>query len=113
MLTVTSTFELDWDLDYPEAALSVIRLLLLSDAEWSKARDKGKPPKPKADAEVLTVLLKAIEERMSEYSTTVAVCFIAYESGVFIDAIVYLGGRCATFNGNLNQSTSSHNSPSG
>lgn len=68
-----STFEFDLDLEYPDAALSITRLLLLSDAEWEKVQGKGKPPKPKADAEVLGLLAKVIENRLGQYPTSLEV----------------------------------------
>ncbi|EAU91065.1 hypothetical protein CC1G_03233 [Coprinopsis cinerea okayama7 len=64
-------FEFDWDLDLPPAALSLVRLLLLPDNDWKKAQSKGKPPKPKADSDILLVLEKAIEKRQAQYPTAI------------------------------------------
>ncbi|TFK25187.1 SET domain-containing protein [Coprinopsis marcescibilis] len=64
-------FEFDCELDLPPAALSLIRLLLLTDGEWNKVREKGKPPKPKADSDVLLVLEKALNKRCKEYSSSI------------------------------------------
>lgn len=64
-------FDFDWDLELPDPALAIIRLFLLSEAEWIKAREKSKPPKPKADTEVLTTLKRAIQDRLKDYLTSV------------------------------------------
>ena len=68
-----STFEFDLELEYPEAVLSIVRLFLLSGPEFEKAQAKGKPPKPKADAEVLPILQQVIRERLKEYPTSIEV----------------------------------------
>ncbi|KAJ2917758.1 hypothetical protein MD484_g2656, partial [Candolleomyces efflorescens] len=65
------TFEFDLELEYPEAVLSIVRLFLLSGPEFEKAQAKGKPPKPKADAEVLPILQQVIRERLKEYPTSI------------------------------------------
>ncbi|KAJ2926745.1 hypothetical protein H1R20_g10342, partial [Candolleomyces eurysporus] len=65
------TFEFDLELDYPEAALSIVRLFLLSEPDFKKAQTKGKPPKPKADGEVLPLLQKVIQERLKAYPTSI------------------------------------------
>ncbi|KAF6763120.1 hypothetical protein DFP72DRAFT_874754 [Ephemerocybe angulata] len=64
-------FDFDWDLELPDPALAIICLFLLSEAEWIKAREKSKPPKPKADTEVLTTLKRAIQDRLKDYLTSV------------------------------------------
>lgn len=68
-----STFVLEFDLELPLAMISIIRLLLLPAGEWEKARDKGKPPKPKADQEVLVIMADVLVQRMKEYATTLKV----------------------------------------
>jgi SET domain-containing protein 6 len=68
-----STFEFDLELDYPEAVLSIVRLFLLSEPEFEKAQTKGKPPKPKADGEVLAILQKVIQGKLKEYPTSIEV----------------------------------------
>ncbi|RXW25028.1 hypothetical protein EST38_g843 [Candolleomyces aberdarensis] len=65
------TFEFDLELDYPEAVLSIVRLFLLSEPDFKKAQTKGKPPKPKADGEVLPLLQKVIQQRLKEYPTSI------------------------------------------
>ncbi|KII92655.1 hypothetical protein PLICRDRAFT_103395 [Plicaturopsis crispa FD-325 SS-3] len=59
------------DLPVPEASISLVRLLQLPEAEWEKARDKRKPPKPKVDIPVLSVLISALQKRSTEYPTSI------------------------------------------
>lgn len=73
-------FELDLDLDLPPGALSLIGLLLLPEADWIKARDKGKPPKPRAEPDNLRILVKALEKRCGEYPKSIQVCFSLIEN---------------------------------
>ncbi|KZP34420.1 SET domain-containing protein [Athelia psychrophila] len=63
-------FILEDDLDIPEAMVSLIRLLLLNSSEWEKVREKGKPPKPKVDAEVLSLVAQVLRRRLDEYPTS-------------------------------------------
>jgi SET domain-containing protein 6 len=63
-------FILDADLDIPDTMISLIKLVLLSPGEWEKARNKGKPPKPKVDIEVLGIIVKILTQRLKEYHTT-------------------------------------------
>ena len=67
---------LETDLELPEALISMVRLLLLPDDEWAKARDKGKPPKPKVDPQLLSLVLLVLRRRLEEYPTSLEVrCF--------------------------------------
>ncbi|KAG0701264.1 hypothetical protein DFH29DRAFT_927594 [Suillus ampliporus] len=50
---------LDADPILPAALMSLIRLLLLSQEEWEKTREKGRPPKAKFDRQVDERLLAA------------------------------------------------------
>ncbi|CAE6418323.1 unnamed protein product [Rhizoctonia solani] len=55
------TFTLDMSTLLPPELLSFTQLLLLSDAEWEKAQEKEKPPKPKSD-EVKKCVKNALED---------------------------------------------------
>lgn len=68
-----SVFDLYLDLEIPPSIISIIRLLLLPDEEWEKTREKAKPPKPKMDAVVLTVLHDVLQKRLKEYPTSIQV----------------------------------------
>jgi hypothetical protein len=62
-----------FDLEIPPSIISIIRLLLLLDEEWEKTREKAKPPKPKMDAVVLTVLHEVLQRKLKEYPTSIQV----------------------------------------
>jgi SET domain-containing protein 6 len=47
-----------------------MRLLVSPDSEWEKARDKGKPPKPKIDPQVLSLILPVLRRRLEQYPTS-------------------------------------------
>ena len=64
---------LETDLELPEALISMIRLLLLPDGEWVKVRDKGRPPKPKVDPQLLSLVLLVLRRRLEEYPTSLEV----------------------------------------
>ncbi|KAF5380369.1 hypothetical protein D9615_004738 [Tricholomella constricta] len=63
-------FVLESDLELPEPLISLIRLLLLEQGEWETARRKGKPPKPKVDAVILSIVHDVLETRLKAYPTT-------------------------------------------
>jgi hypothetical protein len=71
---VYSVFVLESDLELPPELVSLVRLLLLPLDEWTKAKDKSKPPKPKADAEALEIIHDVLDKRLKGYRTTVKVC---------------------------------------
>ncbi|KAF9010631.1 hypothetical protein BDQ17DRAFT_1234041 [Cyathus striatus] len=64
------TFDFEYDFAISPGFLSLVRLLLLHDDEWKKAKDKGKPPKPKVDVEVLKCISGVLQRRLQEYPTT-------------------------------------------
>jgi SET domain-containing protein 6 len=68
-----SVFVLESDLELPSELVSFVRLLLLPLDEWTKARDKSKPPKPKVDAEALEIIHDVLDRRLKGYCTTVKV----------------------------------------
>jgi hypothetical protein len=68
-----SVFVLESDLELPPELISLVRLLLLPLDEWTRARDKGKPPKPKADLEALNIIHDVLAQRLKGYPTTVKV----------------------------------------
>lgn len=63
-------FVLESDLELPLELISLVRLLLLPLDEWRKTRDKGKPPKPKADLETLNIIHDVLDRRLKGYPTT-------------------------------------------
>lgn len=65
------TFILDNDFDLPETMISLIKLVQLPSADWEKAKQKGKPPKPKVDAGVLAVIVDVLKKRLAQYGTSV------------------------------------------
>jgi len=70
MLTPTSSvFVLDTDPILPMALMSLIRLLLLSQEEWGKIREKGRPPKAKFDRQVSELLRRIFEIRLNTYQS--------------------------------------------
>jgi N-lysine methyltransferase SETD6 len=73
-MTWCSVFVLESDLELPLELISLVRLLLLPLDEWTMARDKGKPPKPKADLETLNIIHDVLDKRLKGYPTTVKVC---------------------------------------
>ncbi|RDB25472.1 Ribosomal lysine N-methyltransferase 4 [Hypsizygus marmoreus] len=60
-------FVLESDLELPEPLISLVRLLLLDLHDWETAREKGKPPKPKADTQVLNIVHDVLEKRLDAY----------------------------------------------
>jgi len=69
-VATSDVFVLETNLELPESLISLLRLLLSPDDEWEKARDKGKPPKPKIDGRVLTLILSVLRRRLEEYPTS-------------------------------------------
>ena len=70
----SSTFVIFADCELPGELVSLVRLLLQSAADWAKTQSKGKLPKPTADADILDVAVEVLENRLTEYPTTVEVC---------------------------------------
>ncbi|TDL26018.1 SET domain-containing protein [Rickenella mellea] len=66
-------FVIEMDHVIPDDFVSLTKLLMSSTQEWEKARDKGRPPKPKLDAQVLPILLATLEARLRLYSSTIEV----------------------------------------
>jgi len=62
-------FVLDTDPILPMAMTSLIRLLLLTQEEWEKIREKGRPPKAKFDLQVSELLRRIFEIRLSTYQS--------------------------------------------
>ena len=59
-------------LEIPVALLAFARLIR-SQAEWERAKSKGKLPKPKADVDTLRVIQEALGRRLKVYPTTLEV----------------------------------------
>lgn len=57
------------ELEVPPTILAFTRLLV-SDADWARAKSKGKPPKPVADATTLRIVHASLVQRLSAYPTT-------------------------------------------
>ncbi|EGO25889.1 hypothetical protein SERLADRAFT_437599 [Serpula lacrymans var. lacrymans S7.9] len=64
-------FTVETDLVIPEALISLLRTLLLSEADWEKARNKSKPPKGKLDnPQVISLVTAVFHQRLNAYPTT-------------------------------------------
>ena len=73
LLHLFSVFVLEHSSPLTDEVISFTKLLFLPTAEWEKARDKGKPPKPKLDVVCSTTLQDVIERRMKSYPTSLEV----------------------------------------
>lgn len=62
------------DLELPEILVSLARLFTLTSGEWTKARSKGKPPKPVLDTDILDIIANAVQRRLERYKTSIEVC---------------------------------------
>lgn len=62
-------FIIDADPLLPAALTSLIRLLLLTQEEWEKTREKGRPPKAKFDLQVSSLLRRIFEMRLTSYQS--------------------------------------------
>jgi N-lysine methyltransferase SETD6 len=67
-----SVFVLELDLEIPPAFTSFIRLIQLK-SEWEKAQNKNKPPKPKMDSQILSIIRNVLVKRLAQYPTTLKV----------------------------------------
>lgn len=65
----TSKAKAHSELEIPSTILAFTRLLV-SDADWARAKSKGKPPKPVADAATLRIVHAALVRRLAAYPTT-------------------------------------------
>lgn len=63
------TFTLDMATLLPPEVLSFTQLILLSDSEWERVREKEKPPKPKSP-NVNKCVRQALDKRLGMYPTT-------------------------------------------
>ncbi|KAF8160689.1 hypothetical protein B0H34DRAFT_697698 [Crassisporium funariophilum] len=70
-------FVIEYDLELPMAFTSFIRLILLR-SEWEKAKEKARPPRPKADAQTLGILQKLLDRRIAQYPTTIRVRLLSF-----------------------------------
>jgi hypothetical protein len=68
-----SVFVVEQEDILPQLMLSFVNLLVLDDLEWQRMRLRGKPPKPKATDDVLTIIEIAILIRLERYPTTIQV----------------------------------------
>jgi len=64
-------FAVEPSLELPPEMVSLVRLLLLPLDEWEKARNKGKPPQPKFNLDVLNTVHDVLNQRLKEYLTTI------------------------------------------
>lgn len=62
-------FIIDADPILPAALTSFIRLLLLTQEEWEKTQEKGRPPKAKFDHQVSSLLRRIFELRLTSYQS--------------------------------------------
>lgn len=56
--------------------ISFVKLLLLPQADWEKAREKSKPPKSKLEGILYDILISTLEKRLAEYPTTIEVTIV-------------------------------------
>jgi SET domain-containing protein 6 len=73
-----SVFALDLSELLPDPFVSFSRLLLSPPQDWTRAREKGKPPKPKMDEVTRAVVKNVLERRRGTYPTSMEVslrCF--------------------------------------
>ena len=73
MIIPSSVFVIESDLEIPPVLIAFVRLLIIEAGEWEKARDKGKPPKPKVDENILSILQDVFRERLKLYPTDLEV----------------------------------------
>ncbi|KAJ3762252.1 hypothetical protein EV360DRAFT_79480 [Lentinula raphanica] len=64
-------FVVETNFDVPEAMISLTRLLYLSSSDWEKAREKGKPPKPRLDLQTSNLLGLVLQKRIAQYPSTI------------------------------------------
>ncbi|KAJ7594459.1 SET domain-containing protein [Mycena floridula] len=64
---------IDSSLEVPSALISLTRLLLMDAADWQKARDASKLPKPKLDDQVSRIIKQVLDKRLAEYPTILQV----------------------------------------
>ena len=73
----SSIFVIGIDHELPDALISFLKLQLLPQADWEKARARSKPPKPKLDHDanlhIIPLVLELMERRMANYPTTLEV----------------------------------------
>ena len=72
-LRLHSVFALDLSDLIPPPFISFARLLLAPPPEWEKAREKGKPPKPKMDKVTRAVVREVLERRVRMYPGSIEV----------------------------------------
>ncbi|TFK66501.1 SET domain-containing protein [Pluteus cervinus] len=63
-------FALERESPLPDVLISFIHLISLGEDGWSKVQSKGKPPKPKIDALVLSIAIRSLEQKMKTYPTS-------------------------------------------
>ncbi|KAF7797564.1 hypothetical protein EIP86_008764 [Pleurotus ostreatoroseus] len=64
------TFVIGTECEPPKDFVSFTRLMLQSQPEWEKTRAKDKVPKAILDADVISVVIEVLQQRLSEYPTT-------------------------------------------
>jgi len=67
-------------------ALLAFTQLIHSQAEWERAKSKGKLPKPKADIDTLKIIQEALTRRSKAYPTTLEVCL---QAGLTINIVSF------------------------
>ena len=73
LLLFLSVFVLEISNLLPEDLVSFTKLLALTTQDWEKARDKGKPPKPKLDFSCLDALHRIVQKKTELYPTSLEV----------------------------------------
>ncbi|TNY19623.1 SET-domain protein [Rhodotorula diobovata] len=68
---VDDTYAIETDHKLPDELVMAIRTFLLDEADYAKAQKKESPPKPKLDPVSADWARKILDQRLSEYSTSI------------------------------------------
>jgi SET domain-containing protein 6 len=64
---------LDFEVELPDAMISLIRLLMMPADQWTKARDKGKVLRHTLDDAILRIVQEVLDKRLAMYRTSIMV----------------------------------------
>lgn len=73
MLITDSILVIDFSMEVPPSLISLVRLLLLEEDQWTKTRDSSKLPKPKPDSQSLSLINNILRAKLQQYKTTIEV----------------------------------------
>ncbi|KAH8107781.1 SET domain-containing protein [Cristinia sonorae] len=69
--TDDDTFVIQSDCDVPDELISLVLLLMLPAADWTKTQRKQKLPKAKLNLDIIPIISSLIERRLAEYPTSI------------------------------------------